>query len=100
MNGGLTRKMRRLYRNLGDIVDEGFATGENIQNDDNTRGGDSLTKDKGEEGEIRRPIPRACKWVATRPRAKQIKQYQAQAKLSHRVDDPTENKQNKTKITS
>ena len=48
----------------------------------------------------RRPTPGACKWVAARPRAKQIKQYQAQAKLSHRVDDLTENKQNKTKITS
>ena len=99
MNGGFTRKVKRLHRNLDDIVDEGFETGDNIHNDDITKEGDYRQKTKWGK-RTRRPIPRACKWVAARPRAKQIKQYRAQAKLSHRVDDPTENKQKKTKITS
>ena len=46
MNGGFTRKVKRLHRNLDDIVDEGFETGDNIHNDDITKEGDSLTKDK------------------------------------------------------
>ena len=85
-----SRKAKRLYRKLDNIVDEGFVTGDNIQNDDITKGGDSLIKDKGKKGKTQRPTPRACKWVAARPRAKQIKQYQARATLSHRVDDPIE----------
>ena len=47
MNGGFARKVKRLHRNLDDIVDEGFVTGDNIHNDDNIKERDSRTKDKG-----------------------------------------------------